>query len=95
MSPFIHHQKKMMGLEKKGRFAFGFESPFFNFTKSTAIFGGIGATLGDAKGLYLDAGFDWRVFEYFKLQAGMNYNSDGDAVPQLSAGLTWYLTTIK
>lgn len=77
------------GNETKGRFVFGFETPMIDITRQFAVFGGFGATLGDARGIYFDVGLDYRILRFLKAQAGFNYNTDGEFAPQLSAGLTW------
>ncbi|HPI40933.1 MAG TPA: hypothetical protein PLJ21_09015 [Pseudobdellovibrionaceae bacterium] len=81
--------KENDGTRKTGRFAFGYESPIWEISRPFAIFGGFGATLGDSRGIYVDVGFDYRLFQFLKAQAGFNYNTDGKISPQISIGLTW------
>jgi hypothetical protein len=73
----------------KARYVFGFESPIQDLTQRITLWGGGGFTMGDARGLYLDLGLDLRIFSWFKIQGGMNYNSVGSISPQLSIGLVW------
>ncbi|MBL7543718.1 MAG: hypothetical protein JNL11_07865 [Bdellovibrionaceae bacterium] len=73
----------------KGRYVFGIESPLMDLSRRFVFWGGIGATMGDAKGLYLDLGLDFRIFSWFKLQGGVNYHSTGNVCPQISVGLVW------
>lgn len=75
--------------KSKARYVFGLEAPIADLTRRLTLWCGGGATLGDAKGLYLDLGLDFRILTWFKLQGGMNYNSVGSFSPQLSLGLVW------
>ena len=73
----------------KARYVFGIESPIEDLTSRIVLWGGLGATLGDARGLYLDLGLDFRVFSWFKIQGGANYNTIGSLSPQISLGFVW------
>jgi len=73
----------------KARYVFGIESPIEELTSRIILWGGIGATLGDARGLYLDLGLDFRIFSWFKIQGGANYNTIGSLSPQISLGFVW------
>ncbi len=86
---YYNPSKNNDGEKKKGRFVFGFESPLVELFSRLALFGGIGATLGDARGLYVDLGLEYHLLSWFKAQAGVNYNSDAKTSPQVSVGFTW------
>ncbi|MCK6600068.1 MAG: hypothetical protein L6Q37_17020 [Bdellovibrionaceae bacterium] len=73
----------------KARYVFGFETPIADLTSRIVLWSGFGGTLGDAKGLYVDLGLDFRIFSWFKAQGGMNYNSTGTFSPQISLGIVW------
>lgn len=77
------------GKRKKARFVFGVEAPVYDLSKRSGIFAGVGATLGDATGIYFDAGADYHLANWFKLQGGLNYNLATGLYPQLSLGFTW------
>ncbi len=73
----------------QGRFVFGFEFPTYDISNRLQLWTGLGATLGDRKAFYLDLGVDYRLFSWFKLQAGANYNSAYGIAPQASVGFVW------
>jgi hypothetical protein len=73
----------------KSRFVFGFETPMYDFTNRFHFWGGLGLTLGDAKGMYVDLGLEYQILSWFKVQGGFNYNSDGGTYPQASLGFVW------
>lgn len=73
----------------KARYVFGFETPIADLSSRMVLWSGLGGTLGDAKGLYVDLGLDFRFFSWLKIQGGMNYNSTGLLSPQISFGLVW------
>ena len=73
----------------QGRFVFGFEFPTYDITNRIQLWTGLGGTLGDRKGFYLDVGIDYRLFSWFKFQAGANYNSAYGIAPQASVGFVW------
>jgi hypothetical protein len=83
-------EKKTATGRSKGRFVFGFEFPTYSLTNRFEVYTGLGATLGDRTALYADAGIDFRIFSWFKIQAGLNWNTGYGAVaPQISAGFVW------
>lgn len=82
-------EKKTATGRSQSRFVFGLESPIVDFTEDIHFWAGLGGTLGDAKGFYFDAGLEYLPLSWFKLQAGMNYNSSTGVYPQLSAGFVW------
>lgn len=82
-------EKKTATGRSQGRFVFGLEAPLIDLITDLRFWAGLGLTLGDAKGFYLDAGLEYQPLSWFKLQAGMNYNSSTGTYPQLSAGFVW------
>lgn len=83
-------EKKTATGRSKGRFVFGFEFPTYTLSNRFEVFTGLGATLGDHTALYADAGIDFRVFSWFKIQGGLNWNTGyGSIAPQISAGFVW------
>lgn len=83
-------EKKTATGRSKGRFVFGFEFPTYTLSNRFEVFTGLGATLGDHTALYADAGIDFRIFEWFKIQGGLNWNTGyGSIAPQISAGFVW------
>lgn len=85
---YYQTEKKTETGRSQGRFVFGLEFPLIDLTNRINFWSGLGATLGDTKGLYLDAGLDYRIASWFKLQGGANYNS-GEFAPQVSLGFVW------
>lgn len=74
----------------QGRLVFGLEIPIYNFTNRLGAWTGLGLTLGDRQGFYLDLGVDYRIMSWFKIQAGANWNSKyGGLAPQVSLGFVW------
>ena len=83
-------EKKSATGRSQGRLVFGFEFPVYEISNRFTAFSGLGLTLGDRKAFYADAGVDFRIFEWFKIQAGVNWNTSyGSIAPQVSAGLVW------
>lgn len=83
--------KKEEGSEtkrNKGRFVVGFEFPMVEFNRS-AWFAGIGGTLGDQTGIYLNTGLDYHLLSWLKVQGALNYTSGAGIAPMLNLGLTW------
>lgn len=73
----------------KARYVFGLEFPITEINRRIEFWGGIGATLGDHTAMYLDAGLDYRIASWFKIQGGVNYNTARGLHPQISLGFVW------
>lgn len=87
---YYNVKKKEATTERsKARYVFGLESPLYDFTNRFHFWGGMGLTLGDARGLYVDLGLEYQILSWFKIQGGFNYNSDGGTYPQASLGFVW------
>jgi hypothetical protein len=85
----VTEKNQTPGERSKSRYVFGVEFPMVELTNRITFWGGIGGSLGDAKGLYADLGLDFIALNWFKLQGGANYNSDTGVAPQLSLGFVW------
>lgn len=85
----VTEKDKAPNERSKSRYVFGVEFPMIELTNRITFWSGIGLSLGDAKGLYLDLGLDFIALSWFKIQGGANYNSDSGISPQMSLGLVW------
>lgn len=85
----VNEKDKAPNERSKSRYVFGVEFPMVELTNRITFWGGLGATLGDAKGFYIDAGLDFIAMSWFKIQGGANYNSDSGVSPQISLGFVW------
>lgn len=87
---FYSSSQKTATNRSQSRFVMGIEFPLFDITNRINAWSGVGLTLGDRRALYVDLGFDYRILNWLKVQAGANYNSDyGNVSPQVSIGYVW------
>lgn len=82
--------KQIEAGRSKGRLVFGVEFPTYTLSNRFEVFTGLGMTLGDHTSVYVDAGVDFKIFSWFKIQGGLNWNAGyGDIAPQITAGFVW------
>jgi len=84
----IKYKEEPLSNKKKGRLVFGVELPFYDFKRGSA-FSGVGLSLGDSQGMYVDLGADYYLTSWFKVQGGLNWNSNIGINPMISLGFTW------
>ncbi len=77
--------------EKKTRLMVGLELPIDVElpVRDTVPFAGGGIQIGSGLSFYANAGLDFRLTKWFKLQAGANYDSEHTFGALAGAGLTW------
>jgi hypothetical protein len=82
--------KQLEAGRSKGRLVFGAEIPTYTISNRFEVFTGLGLSIGDYTALYVDAGVDFRLTSWFKIQGGLNWNTGyGSIAPQISAGFVW------
>lgn len=84
----IYNEKKK---DKHVRIMAGVELPIENdfFPNRLVPFGGGGFQFGAGFSLYANLGLDYRILKWFKLQAGLNFDSSHNLGTIIGAALTW------